>query len=76
MTSLTAFNDRLWRMTGMPLRYFQEVAFWLLQHTAALEVREDGQRAGRLLDACSMAGPCLLMANLLSKLTKICAESL
>jgi len=53
VTSLAAFNDRLWHMTGMPLRYFQEVAFWLLQHTAALEVQEGGQRAGRLVDVCS-----------------------
>ena len=46
VASLGAFNDRLWRMTGVPLRYFQEVAFWLFQHTAALELQDGGPRAG------------------------------
>jgi hypothetical protein len=46
VASLAAFNDRLWRMTSVPLRYFQEVAFWLFQHTAALELQDNGPRAG------------------------------
>ena len=57
VTSLAAFNARVWHMTGMPLRYFQEVAFWLLQHTAALEMQDGRQRAGGCVDACTMAGP-------------------
>ena len=46
VVSLGAFNDRLWRQTSVPLRYFQEVAFWLFQHTASLELQDDGPRAG------------------------------
>ena len=49
VASLGAFNDRLWQLTSTPLRYFQEVAFWLFQHTAALELRDDGSRGGEKL---------------------------
>ena len=51
VANLAAFNDRLWRMTDRPLRYFQEVAFWVLQHTAALELQDTGPRSGILTTA-------------------------
>ena len=38
MPDLGAFNERLFTMTALPLRYFQGVALWLFKITASLQV--------------------------------------
>ena len=67
VANLAAFNDRLWVMTGMPLRYFQEVALWLFQHTAALELQDNVQRSGVLAAASLCQKLELSAAQMLSR---------
>ena len=58
--NLAAFNERLWAMTVMPLRYFREVALWLFRYTASMQMGQGNPLLTvTLSSACSARQGCL-----------------